>query len=242
LLIYQSWTLYLIFRYPISGITLVANSSEQWFIHSVDSDKVAAQLQLSAGDRVTAVDGEKPRDYWAVARFHTVDQADTLTIMRDDAIHEVQLRNIASPDAYDILCLTAEAFSLSIAFFLYKRVRNSISAPCLSLVFLDIGLVFMSIGGSVRGDPAGKFFTGAFLRKCRLCRIFIRGLPQTYPDFASKHLVTFGGLFYVDGTCGVLPVSYPVYSMMGTSVLIVTVIGVTANFLALVSIQSRHRK
>jgi two-component system, NarL family, sensor histidine kinase ComP len=70
--------------------------------------------------------------------------------------------------------LLGEVVSFFIALLLYFRLKNSRSARELSMVFADMGIIFMSLGASIRGDSLGK--AAIFMSMLLLPVLFLRFL------------------------------------------------------------------
>lgn len=155
--VYQIWSLFIVFRYPNIGINLEKDPKGQWIIKSVDDSAIAFKMGVLIGDRIEKINGDKPETHPSVLRWHTIDQADEITISREENMMDIHVRVIPIIDKSDTIGFLAECFSLMLAAIIYKRVKNSPSALYLSAVFLDIAFIFMSLATSVRGDPFGKF-------------------------------------------------------------------------------------
>jgi two-component system sensor histidine kinase ComP len=155
-IIIRAWFFYVTFSYAYTGINVVQNTNKEWVIKSFDIAEAANFLELQVGDIVKEVNGEAANDYSFIQRWRTLDRFKFLLIERESNQFEIMAPK-QTFFANNLLNLAhiAEIFSFVLALFIYLKM-NSRSARFLSLVFFNIGVVFMSLGVSVRGDLLGK--------------------------------------------------------------------------------------
>jgi two-component system sensor histidine kinase ComP len=238
------------FRYPLMGITVEREYKSGFMINRVDSFSEGARLGLKAGDIVTSVNGGNPENYWTVYRFGKLDQVDTMSVLRDGVLMNFKTNSAFSFYLYNNIYVIVEISSLLIAYLMYKKIKMSASSRAISVMFLIIALIFMSLGASVRGDPTGKVvlcagliiipvaiyqFLRAFLKEKANIHLPSRFLKPVYYFFA----VMFGmyTLIFMDS-----PYTYPVYKFMGNVVLFFCAIGICSNLFLLVYIYAQNRR
>lgn len=156
----QAWFLQLSFNHKFSGISVERDKNDQWVIKEFDVSDAGAIFGLKIGDTVRKVNGKEADDYPFIKSWRNLDQYQTLLIERNGKEFEI----IPPKNTWywaDLLFYAyfGEVLCFIMALLLYK-ILNSTSARYLSLVFLDIGIIFMSLGASIRGDLLGKFMIG----------------------------------------------------------------------------------
>lgn len=155
LVILQIYMVFLIFRYPMPGLSIEKNQ-ENWFISLLDRFGVATSIGIEVGDHVLWLNGRHPSDYWSVNKWGGIHQVDSITILQDGKPETFSTKNIPAIIIYDMFALIAEAISFILAYIVYKKLSQFSSSKFLSIVFFDIGLIFLCLAGSSRGDPTGK--------------------------------------------------------------------------------------
>jgi len=151
----QIWFSLLSFHYPFIGIFLERTSEQQWVIKELAPEGAARELDLQVGDIIKQVDGELPDESPSVYKWRTIEQAHTLVIFRDGREYALDI-NTTSDNLYDIVGQSEEFVCLFMAVLLFVKMRHLPSARMISLVFLTMAVIYMSLGASVRGDAVGK--------------------------------------------------------------------------------------
>lgn len=249
LLINQSWAVYITLRYPSYGVLVEQNAQNQWVITDFEARAIGEELHLKAGDIITKVNGEEPEHHPQLRTYHTLDKADTLTVILADsgATTQLSMRNVAKPDW---LPLAAEIFSMAIAFWLYRNADKSDSYRRLSLVFLSIGMLFLNLPASIRGDTMCKIIISGFMMMVpivffRFLTVFLKEksgieLPGRWirPFYVLAPCVcTAQFLFFFD-----TPLAHWLYSKVIVIVLLIAVSGILATLGFLLSVYRKHRK
>ncbi|WP_127582623.1 sensor histidine kinase [Paenibacillus koleovorans] len=157
----QSWFFYLTFRYPHTGIVVEQNEKSEWVIEDFEMSKIGEDLDLRVGDIVLEIDRKPTDEHPSIRKFRTVDQADTLLISRNGETFEANILQIRS--SVDYLSIIGETTCLAIAGILLTTLRGSPSATFLAGVFINIGLIFMSLLASIRGDSTGKVLINSLM-------------------------------------------------------------------------------
>lgn len=156
LLILQCWFLYVTFHFPLIGLNLNKNQKNEWVIESLDSVNISKKFNIDIGDKIIKVNDIDADDYFSIRNWKTIDQAKKVQVLSKGQAITILIENESSSYVYDIVPLVIELISILVAIILFKKLSHSYSAQILSLLFLNIGLIFMSLGGSVRGDIIGK--------------------------------------------------------------------------------------
>ncbi|MBP1966389.1 ATP-binding protein [Paenibacillus aceris] len=158
----QIWCSYLTFHSPYIGINLALNKADQWEVTEAHSQSASAKLGIKAGDIVKLVDGKPPEDSKYVVKWGAIEQASTLLISRNGNDHDFKIvKN--STTLYDVIPLVEESVCIILAYLLLLKLRRSPSARLLSVVFLAMGVIYMSLGASIRGDLLGKILISSFM-------------------------------------------------------------------------------
>lgn len=155
----QGWFMFISFTYTYTGITVEPNKNHAWVINQLSSQKTASVLGLQLGDIIKKVNNKEPDAYPFIKRWRSPDQFQTLVITRNGKEVEIETPHLSFWADYLFLAFLGEAISLIMALLLYMKF-NSDSARLLSFVFLNIGLIFLSLGASIRGDVLGKIIIG----------------------------------------------------------------------------------
>jgi two-component system sensor histidine kinase ComP len=244
------WFFYVSFSYPYSGINLEKNKSNDWVIKQFDIDQAAFVFGLQIGDIVEKVNGEETSEYSFIQRWRTLDRFKVLLIERDGKQYEVVAPKQTS-FASDLLYLAyiGEIISFVMALLLYIKMCSK-SARFLSLIFLNIGVAFMSLGVSIRGDLLGKIGINAgvmlvpvlflhyliiLLREKGSLELSSRFLKYLYMPIIFSTLIIL--------TClKASKITYQIYHSAAVATIIFFLIGLILNFLFLSFIYFKHRK
>ena len=155
-LLIHLWFVYITFQYPYLGITLKKGMHGEWVVYKLETESASLEMNIQVGDIINRIDGKPADEHPTVKKWRSVEQARTLELDRKGEPLTVELNkgNAANPPI--LLPILVELLCLSLAGMLYWKTRHSRSARFLSLVFLNIGFIFASIGASQRGDTLGK--------------------------------------------------------------------------------------
>ncbi|GAB2677125.1 ATP-binding protein [Paenibacillus thermoaerophilus] len=154
----QIWAFYLMLSYPVLGIYLQENS-DGWTISSYNPRMLSVD-KIREGDKVLEVDGVPTGEYDSVIRWRTIDQADSILLERDGEKIRVDFRDEPRLTFDDNFNFAISLAGFSIGFTILQKLSHSRSAQILALVFLNIGLEFMNLSSSNRGDAIGKYMVG----------------------------------------------------------------------------------
>ncbi|WP_438446300.1 ATP-binding protein [Gorillibacterium sp. sgz5001074] len=248
LLILQTWFLYLTFAYPINWI-YVAEDHNEWKVSRIDGRHSVAYPLLKVGDTIVAINEKPPGEFPSVLRWKSLEQTRSVTVMREGSMQHYEASKNPTPAVIDLVAFAAESVSFIIAYLLLKKARNSASSSYLSAVFVDIGVAFMSLTASVRGDMLGKLlistalvmlpiffyhFISIFLKQKGQIHLPLRFLPWAY--FTA-------GVFFLSYLIFLLPPStaYTMYSNMIMVTVSITIIGMLTNISILIATSYRYR-
>ena len=156
------WFVYISVRFPFIGAYAEPNGYKQWEITRIDSEGMAGNAGLKIGDVVTHLNGEDINEIARFLRTREVEQADTITILRDGVAHNLMVHNNGT-DMVLLISSSGALISIVIAFLLFWKMPEMRSVQYLSYVFLIIGLIYSGLGASSRGDVLGKAVVGCLI-------------------------------------------------------------------------------
>lgn len=247
LLAAQIWFAYITMQHPYLGINLSKNADE-WTVSSLDKS-TDGLVKLEVGDQILKIDGVNPDDYFSAKYWRTIEQADSIKIMRNGTPLIVDVGDVQNSFSVGTLPLLAEAVSLLMAVLLYFKLGRTPSARFLALVFFIIGLAFMSLGASARGDALGKYliinavlltpivflhFLLVLLSEKGNISLNVRYMKYLY-GLSFAHMVLFLGLFlpafayYINKYNTIISLPYFVF-------------GIVINFFVLIYLYRKHRR
>ncbi|WP_135557016.1 sensor histidine kinase [Paenibacillus cymbidii] len=150
------WLLQVTLRVPFFNVDVVPSADQRWYVHPLTplADQVMLPT-LKAGDEVVRINGNPPADFVSVVRWHTLDQARTVSIVRDGVPMELTIRLGKFPP-YNYLPFLGGTCGYFLAAVCYFKIRPSAAARQLAMLFLCFGVTFTSLGASARGDALGK--------------------------------------------------------------------------------------
>lgn len=155
-LLIQLWFAYITFEYPYLGILLTTNTTGDWVVQKLETESASLNMNIQIGDIVTQIDGKPVNMHPTVKKWRTVEQAKTLELKRNGELMNLDVYKVDATNTSIVLPILGELLCFSLAGLLYWKTRHSLSARYLSLVFLNIGFIFASLGASQRGDTLGK--------------------------------------------------------------------------------------
>lgn len=103
------------------------------------------------------VNGKDPEEHPSIQKWRVVEQAEFIEIVRNGIHHMISTQDFKEPANNQFLTIIAEIVCFTIAIVLLKQIPNSKSSLYLALLFLTIGITFMALHSSIRGDTTGKF-------------------------------------------------------------------------------------
>jgi|GEM_PF-600232 len=199
----QIWCLYIEMRYPYIGMDVMQNEQQQWAIRELDHQGLSKNLELQNGDVLREVDGVSPGKFPTVLKWHAIEQAQNMVLSRDGYDFTISMQKNSSV-TLDLLPLFQELLWLLMAGLLHFKMNRSASARLLALVFLCGGLIWMSFGGSIRGDAISKI----------VITTFMLALPVVFAHFLIAFFREKSGIRL---PAGWLPYAYGFVLLMGLS-------------------------
>lgn len=161
LLFFQMWCTSVTFHHPYVGIYISLNNQGQWEVIESHPESASAKLGIKHGDIIKQIDGLPPEQSQLVVRWGAVEQAETLLVTKNGVDYEYEIES--STTIYDMIPLAEEFVCIFLAILLLLKLRRSPSARLLALVFLTMGVIYMSLGASIRGDLIGKLLIANFM-------------------------------------------------------------------------------
>ncbi|MCD1259253.1 hypothetical protein B5M42_010430 [Paenibacillus athensensis] len=242
------WFLYLLFTYPSFGINVAAQPDGTWVVSRFD--RIASDLGIAIGDRVVSLDGIPAGQFPSVVKLRTIDQAHTIVVNRSGVELELTTDRIPKAAEADYFALFGELVSLSVAWLFHRKLPRSASARRLAQMFACIGLAFMSLLASIRGDALAINLIGAAVMLLpvsflQFLIVFLRERAGvTLPSSFIPYLYGFiGGLFALQLTTFVnAPVSYLIthYTTLILEIFVIVIVLLSA--LVLAYAYARHRR
>ncbi|WP_162463116.1 ATP-binding protein [Paenibacillus psychroresistens] len=242
--------LYVTFTYPVNGIAVEQDSESNWYIKKFDTTIIGSQLGLKTGDIIKRINNQDVDSFSSIVKWRTLDQSESILVNRNGKEFEVSTKDTPYAIQYDVFPILGEVISFLFAAILYMKIRVSRSAKFLTLVFITIGLIFMSLGGSIRGDALGKVlintllmllpiiflhFLKIFFNEKSNIKLPLRFLNLSYKIVASIFVIMLS--FFIT-----TPFSYSIHMIMTLITVLVFIIGLLLNFYFLTIIYWKYRK
>lgn len=155
LVVLQCWFIHVTFLYPHLGIKLEVQQG-QWRIAGFDNENIYIKHTMQIGDTIRSINGIPPEDYPTVRNWHIIEQADYIEV---DQLGEIKLINVGHEPRHpytDIIPLASEIVLLLLAGLVWWRDSSTKTMNMLSILFVIMGTVYMSIGAALRGDIWGQ--------------------------------------------------------------------------------------
>jgi two-component system sensor histidine kinase ComP len=247
LVIIYGWCTYITLQYPYLGIMLSQNDKSEWSIRKLETDSASLKLNLQVGDIIVKVNEQEPNSYFSIWKWRSIDQADRLVISRNGETFEEHIGSARAASSTDVLPHLEGIMTLIIAALLYVKVRHSLSARLLSLVFLNIDLIFASMGASLRGDTLGKLFISTLMMALPI--VFLHFLIVFFNEkgkvqFSSKLLKPLYAivllLFVARQTFFIQDIAHYFYMINEKIVISFFLLGLSLNFAFLVFVYWKH--
>ncbi|MCC2685484.1 MAG: hypothetical protein K0R75_2383 [Paenibacillaceae bacterium] len=244
----QSWFTFVTVHFPWINLMSVQG---QWVVKSLDDYSGSEQLDVQVGDVVTSVNGRPPGEHESVMKWEVLEQAQSFVIVRDGLETAYDTTVVKDRNPVGLYPLLIEAISVFMALFLLVKINESRSSRLLSVVFLCCGLVFMSLGASIRGDTFGKLVINfAFMA---LPVVFLHFLLVFFRERSDMRLpVGYMSLLYVGVLCNALLRIASLIPGLGNDYwinyfssrlsLVLFMIGFALNLYLLTYIYLKHRK
>lgn len=241
----QLWFVNLTLSFQSRGIALTHEDST-W---KVDYYKVAPGL-LRTGDIVLSINGTPTDDYPSVNRWKSIEQGRYVEIIRDGTPMKIELEEKPSSLTYDLMPFFGEVISFLVVLFIWRNMRHSPSATLLAWVFTTMGLIFMSLNASIRGDSLGKLMIAVLV--ALLPVLFLHFLSTFFQEkggtrMSAKTIKTLYGICAVMLVCSLtfflkFPWVASVYTVVKLCTVLMFIIGLLINLYYLANMHFRNRK
>ena len=169
----QLWFTYVTFHYPMLGINVEKNYANQWLIKGFETKIYYQDLGFRIGDIILQIDDHSPEEDFTVKMFAKVEQAEKVTVLRDGSSYILVPKGKIQILSNYFYCLFGEIISFCIAYLVYLNSANSKSGRFLSLLFLMLGIAFMSLEADAR----------AVALSIILIHVIVMALPIVFLNF-----------------------------------------------------------
>lgn len=151
LLGFQMWVLYLVTHVPYIGLRVKEN-----VISIVNEPSAAAASGIHVGDIITRVNGRPPDMNWSITRFGSLEQVETMSVLRSEQEITFSFSSMPTISNYDIFMFLIQIISLLMAGIMWWKVKRTSTSRNLAYAFMAVSGIFLSMPASIRGDPLGK--------------------------------------------------------------------------------------
>lgn len=242
------WLLQVTLRYPFNNVVVVPAGDQRWVVRAISPSNDQVTVQLKVGDEIVRINGKAPADFDSAVRWHSLDQARTLSIVRDGVPMELAVRLEKFPP-YNYLPYLGGTCGYFLAAVCFFKIRKSAAARQLAMLFFAFGVIFSSLGASARGDALGKFLILAgimatpllflqFILRLTLEKDGIamgKRLLPIYRTLVILLAIPMAGLFISSKW------SYDIYSLTKMAGIAAFVGGMIVNLAVMLRIQFRYR-
>lgn len=249
LFIIQVYFAFITFRYPFTGIIL-SYDGDEWQVSKLDDGSAGRYMDIKVGDTIKSVDGAPPEQHFTIRKWRTIEQADELVISRDEQEISIHLKDVQDPLIHNLIPLFGGLICQIFAWFLFNKLKHSISVKYLALVFFSIGATFISLGASVRGELLGKYSIDTWVIAVPF--VFLHFLSVF---FKEKCNITFSPVLLKNIYIAVVavclmkatyfipnPADYFFYKINSNATLVILLIGLVLVFYMLTAVYLKYRK
>lgn len=244
----QLWFISINIRYPFQGIG-VKQTSGQWVINRFQNADQSILSRLHKGDIVLKVNGGAASSYPTIIKWHEIERAHSLQIIRNHHPLQVTVKNSdTAANAVDLQLIT-ETVCLLFSIFLFLKIKNSKSALYLSGVFINITIIFMSLGASIRGDALGKMVISTSMMSLPI--VFLHFLLVLFQEKGNIS-INKRFLYYFYGFIAITPllaipyfipsITYTFYKYSDPMIISFFLLGLFLNFCVLSYVYFKHRR
>jgi two-component system sensor histidine kinase ComP len=247
-IIVQLWLVSITVQYPITAIIVEKNEQQQWLIKEFEKKEIPSALNLQLGDQVTSIDGQEPGQHFTVSRWSSISQFDTLTISRNGSSFEASTNALIHMDIWDYVSILGGIICFCLALIIYNKIGKFPSARLLSLIFINLSLIYISTGASSRSDGLGKLIIGTSMMTLPILflHFFIVFFNEKgnlkLPTAFLKWLYVLPAITTVFRISFLTPVAHYFYQYNNGFILPYFLLGLLANFFVLGFIYLKYRK
>ena len=151
---------YITLKYPYIGMDVDTNSEEQLFVKKLDSTGAAKELGINEGDIILSINNVNPQNYRTVTKYSLVEQADTITIKRGNAVitYDLLVQGYIKQFFYhNLFPFLLLILTLLFSFLLFIKKKQEKSTFVLILLLQLYGISIFSGAASSRTDPIAQF-------------------------------------------------------------------------------------
>ena len=163
----QLWFVYITLSNPYLGIQVEKDMSNNWVVTSVMKEGFA-NGDLLPGDIILSVNTHPPEKNQNILKWNGIEQADYVQIQRANEILEFYYTNVKLR-LYDLSPLLGGTLCFLLVGIIWRKMGDSPSARMLTAVFLTGGIIILSQGASIRGDPLGKVMITSLMMLLPVC-------------------------------------------------------------------------
>jgi two-component system sensor histidine kinase ComP len=248
LLAAQFWFLFVTFNNAYYGVSFDKNSSNEWFIASFDKNVIRFTSGLQIGDIVLKVDGRDPSEYGIFTKYHEIEQADSVVVLRNGVKYDIVIKHNGTLNI-DYISLFGEIICLCVASLIYLKIPLNKSARFLLLVFLLMAIVCMSLPAAGRRDTLAELLVT--VPTVALPIVFLHFLMIFFKEKCNIHLPLKAvyGLYSIVAIRAIISLSfftplitYEFYYSERLAVIIFFLVGLLLNLFMLLYVNFKYRK
>ncbi|MFE6798654.1 sensor histidine kinase [Paenibacillus chitinolyticus] len=250
IIVIQAWFIHLIFTYPLVGIYIKEAQQNRWLITDFETRQVPQDLGLQLGDQILKIDGGPPQLDEGVIKWGAIGRGYQLEILRGDEI--VDIKPTTHVTYYDLGNIFGQILCFTILIILIRKMPPLLSFRYLCLIFLDLGILFMSLPGSMRFDGLAKYLvsTTVMLLPVLFFHFFMMFISernkerQPVTSKLLKFVYVFIGICFLVQLIYLVPSSLTksIYHIMGRLSMIVFVVGFIFNIASLLLFYKKERE
>jgi two-component system sensor histidine kinase ComP len=147
-------------KYPVIGIYVQQNAQNEWIVAKFEKEEKVRHLGIQQGDVVLLINGSAANENASIRSWRVISLAEDIVLSRNGVTYEVHTDTISKDYNTTIFPILCEILCIFMSILIYWKARSSKSAVMLSIVFINLAFIFMTLGGSVRGDPLAKICIG----------------------------------------------------------------------------------
>lgn len=147
-------------KYPYIGLEVDTNGEEQLFVKKLDSTGAAMELGIKEGDVILSINNVDPHNNRTVTKYSLIEQADTITIKRGNAVitYDLLVHGYIKQFFYHnlfpfLLLMLTQLFS----FLLFIKKKQEKSTFALIILLQLYGISMFSGAASSVADPIAQF-------------------------------------------------------------------------------------
>jgi len=153
----HTWVSYISFHYPYIGLAVEKNSDGKWLVTDFYKNGIAIDTGILLHDEVISINNLPVVQHFTVYKLNSIEQVNSIQILNDGALIDYDLREEHGLFSQRLIFATiAEFICLALAVFLYIKSSNIKSTNILIIIFMLMGLSFMSAEASAKSDIFSK--------------------------------------------------------------------------------------